>query len=261
MKKTGVLFLLAAVIFASCKKEKDDKDGIFKGPEMQVHYGKAWTWVQLDHNGNPQKMAIAINDAAMNSLPTTGGDNGHNHGNNGVNNWVLNFHPKANISPFNYLGLDWNPVGHEPDPIYGKSHFDFHFYMMTPAEVDAIPAYEADSIKFKNSPAPAYLPVNYFNAGGGVPKMGAHWVDPTSPEFIGQPFTQTFIYGSYNGKVNFYEPMITLDFIKNNNNFERVIPQPMKVQKSGYYPTKLKIVKHDGVTDIILDGMVYRTES
>ena len=55
--------------------------------------------------------------------------------------------------------------------------------------------------------------------------------------------------------------MITLDFIKNNNNYERAIPQPAKVQKSGYYPTKLKIVKHDGVTDIILDGMVYRTQS
>ena len=91
--------------------------------------------------------------------------------------------------------------------------------------------------------------------------MGAHWIDVTSSEFNGKPFTQTFIYGSYNGKVTFYEPMITLDFIKNNNNFERAIPQPAKVQKSGYYPTKLKIVKHDGVTEIVLDGMVYRAQS
>ncbi len=51
--------------------------------------------------------------------------------------------------------------------------------------------------------------------GGGVPQMGAHWVDVTSPELNGSTFAQTFIYGSYDGQVNFYEPMITLDFLKN----------------------------------------------
>jgi len=133
--------------------------------------------------------------------------------------------------------------------------------MMTPAEVAAIPPYEVDSLKFKNWPAPAYLPAGYFNAGGGVPQMGAHWVDPTSGEFNGLGFTQTFIYGSYDGKVTFYEPMITLEFLKATSNFERTIPQPAKVQKTGYYPTKLRVVKHDGLTEIILDGFAYRTQS
>jgi hypothetical protein len=91
--------------------------------------------------------------------------------------------------------------------------------------------------------------------------MDAHWIDVTSPELNGQPFTQIFLYGSFDGKVNFYEPMITMDFLKNNNNFEGNIPQPAKVQKSGYYPTKERVVKHDGVTEIILDGLVYRTQS
>jgi hypothetical protein len=55
--------------------------------------------------------------------------------------------------------------------------------------------------------------------------------------------------------------MITLEFLKDNSNFERSIPQPAKVQKTGYYPTKMRVVKHDGVTEIILDGFVYRTQS
>jgi len=148
-----------------------------------------------------------------------------------------------------------------PESIYGIPHFDFHFYLTSPEEVAAIPAYEVDSLKFKNWPAPDYFPTNYFNAGGGVPQMGVHWIDITSPEFNGQPFTQTFIYGSYDGKVTFYEPMITLDFLKNNSNFTRDIPQPAKVQQSGYYPTKLRVTKHDGVTEIILDGFRYRTQS
>jgi hypothetical protein len=263
MKKTGILLLLAATIFASCEKENHDKSGILKGSVAQVHLGKAWTWVEVDQNGNPRKMAVSIDDAALNSLPTSvkGEGGGHNHGHEGINNWALKFHPKANVNPFQYVGLDWNPIGHEPEPIYGKSHFDFHFYAMSPAEVDAIPPYEVDSAKFKNSPAPAYFPLNYINPGGGVPKMGAHWIDVTSPELSGKPFTETFIYGSYNGKVTFYEPMITLDFIKKSSNFERNIPQPAKVQKTGYYPTKLRIVKQNGVTDIILDAMVFRTQS
>ncbi len=127
--------------------------------------------------------------------------------------------------------------------------------------MEAIPPYEADSSKFNNWPAPDYLPEHYFNPGGGVPQMGTHWVDLTSPEFNGQPFTQTFIYGSYDGKITFHEPMITLEFLKNSSDFERDIPQPVKVQKSGYYPTKERVVKHDGVTEIVLEGFVYRTQS
>jgi hypothetical protein len=43
--------------------------------------------------------------------------------------------------------------------------------------------------------------------------MGSHFVDITSPEFNGGIFTQTFIFGSYESNVIFYEPMITLDYL------------------------------------------------
>ncbi len=260
MKKISFLFLTLGIITTSCKKDNDEKSGVFKGPEVQVHNGKAWTWIQFSKTGLPERMGVTITDAALNSLPVGGdGEAGHDH--SGENNWVLKLHPKAGVTAFDHVGLDWNPMGHEPEPIYGKPHFDFHFYMMSPEAVAAIPPYEMDSLKFKNFPAPAYFPANYINPGGGVPQMGAHWIDVTSSELNGQPFTQTFIYGSYDGKVNFYEPMITLDFLKTNSNFERTIPQPAKVQKNGYYPTKERVVKHDGVTEIVLDGLVYRSQS
>ncbi|MDP4263565.1 MAG: DUF5602 domain-containing protein [Bacteroidota bacterium] len=254
MKKFLWVLLPVAALFTACKKPGDDKAGIFKGPEIQVHNGKAWSWIQTDNSGNPERLAITLTDAALNSVPVGGGAGDEN-------DWTLQFPPKANVTPFNHAGLDWNPNGHEPPGIYDQPHFDFHFYMMTPAEVAAIPPYNMDSLKFKNWPAPSYFPANYFNPGGGVPQMGTHWVDLTSGEFNGQGFTQTFIYGSYDGKVTFYEPMITLEFLKNNSNFERAIPQPAKVQKTGYYPTKLRVVKHDGVTDIMLDEFVYKTQS
>ena len=257
MKK--ILFVaLAAIAFVACKKDDLERNGIYKGPVANVHGGKAWTWVQINKNGNPERLAVAITDEALNTVPV-GGEGNHGHGDE--NTWTLSFHPKASVTPFNHLGMGWNPNGHEPEPIYGKPHFDFHFYMITPQQVDAIPPYGVDSAKFKNSPAPAYLPPTYINPGGGVPKMGAHWIDVTSPEISGAPFTQTFIYGSFDGRVTFYEPMITLDFLKNNSNFERAIPQPAKVQKSGWYPTKMKVAKHDGLTEVILDCFIYRQQS
>lgn len=252
--------MACSLFTASCKKEDNEMSKTFKGPEVQVHNGKAWTLLTTDQAGNPAKLAVVIDDAAMNSLPTAGHDHpGHDH--SGTNNWILKLHPKAAGSIFDHVGLDWNPAGHEPDPIYGKPHFDFHFYMISITAVAAIPPYEVDSVKFKNSPGVDYLPAGYFNAGGGVPQMGAHWVDPTSGEFNGQPFGQTFLYGSFDGKVTFAEPMITLDFIRSHSTFERTIPQSKKVQKSGYYPTVMKILKHDGVTEILLDGFVYRAQS
>ncbi len=117
-----------------------------------------------------------------------------------------------------------------------------------------------DTAKLNANPAPDYLPQNHV-PGPPVPQMGKHFIDVTSPEVNGQPFTQTFIYGTYDGKVTFYEPMITLAFLKSNSSFERPIPQPSKFRKAGYYPTKMRISKHDGVTDIVLDGFVQRQTS
>lgn len=256
MKRFFLVSLTASILFTACKKD-DEKNGLYKGPVVKVHNGKAWTWVKLDKSGNPERVGVTIDDAALNSVPVGGGDGGHNH----ENSWTLAFHHKASNIPFNHLAMGWNPEGHEPPGIYDIPHFDLHFYMMTPAQVAAIQPYEVDSLKFKNWPAPAYFPATYFNPGGGVPQMGTHWLDATAREFNGQPFTETFIFGSFDGKVTFYEPMITLDFLKTQSNFERAIPQPAKFQKTGYYPTKMRVVKHDGLTEIVLDNFVYRTQS
>jgi hypothetical protein len=261
MKKI-LVFAIAAVSFAFCDKNEGGggKESTLKGPEVAVHGGKAWTWVKTDKQGNPLKVGITLDAQAMNTVPIGNNGSGHNHGTG--NDWVVKFSDVAGaIVPFNFVGLNWNPNGHEPEHIYDKPHFDFHFYSQTPEEVMAIPAYEVDSAKFKNVPAADYFPANYINPGGGIPMMGAHWLDVTSGELNGKPFTETFIFGSYDGKVTFYEPMITHEFLKSQTNYERVIPAPAKFQKDGWYPTVMRIVQHDGLTDIVLDKMVYRHKS
>lgn len=66
---------------------------------------------------------------------------------------------------------------------------------------------------------------------GGEHDMSINMFVPPKPGG-GQKFTQTFIFGSYYGKVAFMEPMITWDFLKNSTTFTRAIHQPAKFQKN-----------------------------
>lgn len=71
--------------------------------------------------------------------------------------------------------------------------------------------------------------------------MGWHWVDSASPEFHGQPFTSTFVYGYYNGKMNFLEPMADLSFLEDHPHFSATVKEPEKVTTAGWYPAQYKV--------------------
>jgi hypothetical protein len=254
MKKIFLLVATSTLLFA-CDKEKN-KEGVFKSQEVTIHGGKAWSQVRLNKDGVPQQLSLVLNDDVLNTVPIGGEGDGHDgHG----NDLFIPLHNKAiESTPFKTIMLNWNKNGHEPAGIYTLPHFDFHFYTTPESEVMGY----TDTVKMDhNLPAAAYVPPTYIAPGPGIPMMGKHYIDVTSPELNGQTFTQTFLYGSYDSKVVFMEPMITLAFLKNTTSFERAIPQPSKYQQSGYYPTKLRIVKHDGVTEIILDGFVQRQAS
>lgn len=258
MKKT-LLVITAACFLLSCKKsDKLENEGIFTGAQTEMHHGKTWSWVKVDKDGKPAQVGISLTNAVLNNVPVGNETQSGHHSHS--DNLFLDLPAKAlEITPFKAIGLDWNPEGHPPVQVYGLPHFDFHFYMMTAAEVNNA----TDMAKLTKEPAEGYIPANHFNAGP-VPQMGTHWIDATSPELHPtnpSRFTQTFIYGSYDGKVNFYEPMATLEYLKATTNFERQIPQPAKFQVSGYYPTIFRIVKEGTLTNIILDGFVYRQAS
>jgi hypothetical protein len=87
--------------------------------------------------------------------------------------------------------------------------------------------------------------------------MGVHWSDLRSPELqklLGKPeafkpFTATFIHGTWDGQIHFWEPMITLAHLleKKATVDEAVrdqlipLPIPAKYQQPGYYPTSYRI--------------------
>ena len=67
--------------------------------------------------------------------------------------------------------------------------------------------------------------------------MGVHWTSVNAPELNGQPFTSTFIFGSWDGQFIFVEPMVTKAYLETHPNATTAIPQPARWNNPGRYPT------------------------
>ena len=194
------------------------------GETRVVGNGVAYSWVKLDGAGKPLAVGVTLTESALTGLPEL------TPGMKEMPEYTLALPKEAAATPFDHIGLNWNPKGHEPNGIYGVPHFDFHFYTLNREERRQITAIGPDRAKCDREPPAGYLPAGYVVAPGSqVPQMGEHWVDPASPEFHGEQFTRTFIYGSYDGRVAFLEPMITKAFLETRREDTRPIklPRPM----------------------------------
>ena len=211
---------------------KDNKIKTFKGPEVSMGNGKARSVIILDDNNNPLSLTIEMSNAAFTGLPEA------------ETAYLLPLHLKAKeTTPFNHITVNWNPHGHEPNHVYDLPHFDFHFYKISVQERLSIMPYSGASVPlFDLLPPPGYMPPTYIPTPAGVPQMGKHWIDVTSPELNGHTFSKTFIYGSYNGNVIFMEPMVTLGLIESGANSETNIATPQYFGPNNtYYPTVYRI--------------------
>ncbi len=239
----------------SRQSNPSEKYNTFYGPQVQMGNGHVRTWVNITHDGKPLAIGVEMTDGALTNLPQDPNDHA-------AATWPLTLHQKAKaVTPFDHVVIDWNVHGHPPVGIYSFPHFDFHFYKISLAAQMAIPPYEIDSAGF-NMPIPeGYMPPIYVRIPGGVPQMGAHWFDPTSPEWHGMGFTSTFIYGTYDGHVTFEEPMITLATLQSGNMIQKPIPQPQYYDPTHtYYPTMYSIWQNpsNGRHYVSLNNMVWR---
>jgi hypothetical protein len=71
--------------------------------------------------------------------------------------------------------------------------------------------------------------------------MGVHAINPQGPEFHNQPFTAAFLYGYYNKRLTFLEPMASLEYLKSKPSFSAPVPRPKAYSKQGAYPSKYSI--------------------
>ena len=222
-------------------KQNSEKVNVFKGPEIQYGSGKARSWVSVNHNGFPIEIGFELTEDVFDDLSLL--DSGHEL------TIVLPLHHKAKeFTPFEHLGLNYQPQGH--GPVFMKPHFDFHFYTITNEERMAIPEYNENDQSivdaFNLFPDMSKMPADYlkFPGQGGVyPMMGKHWV-PQDWQTGYDPFTHVMIYGSYAQKNIFTEPMVTVDYLLSGKEFSGNYSQPESFEETNNYPTKYNIY-HD----------------
>jgi hypothetical protein len=245
----GSILFLGLLLF-SCQKDSLDKkssvlndqslagksgdaskSNTFYGPQVQLGNGKVRTFTRINHAGNPEEIGVEITEGALSGLPTEGDH--HDLAN------PLTLHQKAkDVTPFDHVSFDWNPNGHPPF-FFSVPHFDVHFYMISMAERMEIPEYSPSSAPlFDNLPTADYIPANYAAGPGGEPMMGKHW-SPPPPSFL--PFSKVMIWGSYNGRFTFIEPMVTYDYLMSGISFSSAFGQPLKFPEAGNYPTVYNI--------------------
>lgn len=215
------------------------KAGTFYGTAASFAQGSARAWVTTDASGAPTAMGVVMTAASLQGLPTTSPP-----GPNPMALMVtLPLPEQAKGIGFDHAELGWNPTGHAPVHIYDVPHFDLHFYMIDgAAEAAILPSDPQFAAKAGNFPTGAFVPTGYHAPPGTpadnvIPQMGVHWVDATSPEFNGQPFTKTFIFGSWDGRFIFVEPMIAKAYLETLPNAEQAIPQPATWPTAGRFPT------------------------
>jgi len=227
----------------------------YNGPHRDLGNGSAYAFETIDVNGKPIAIGLRMSEAVLTGLQSEPPHDG--------TGWetIIPLPKKAATSGYDHIGIDWNPKGHIPNGIYDRPHFDFHFYMISQAEKEKITAKGEDLARAHKAPAPEYMPEGYIlPKGTEVPRMGAHAIDPSSPEFNKHRFTKTFIYGFYDGQMVFFEPMMTKAFLETKPNTTDRIKLPKSYAKNGYHPTAYS-VRYDAIQrefEISLDNLVYK---
>lgn len=236
-------------------KEADNIKTIL-GDVVPFGNGTARSWVKKDATGAYTAVGVTLTEAAMQGLPED-----VTPGLVWMVEYVLNLPTEASDLPFNHIGINWNPKGHMPSGVYNVPHFDFHFYTTTRDIRNKITARGKDLETCRNAPAKGEVPEGYmFAPESEEPGMGGHWVDGGSHEFHGKDFTATFIYGSYDSKVIFWEPMITKKYIESKPNISIPLKVPQSYAIAGYYPTTYSILYDEQRKEhtIALEGMKMR---
>jgi hypothetical protein len=140
-----------------------------------------------------------------------------------------------------HMGINWEAHGHPPAH-FMTPHFDFHFYNITPSQVQAIDC-EDDS-------KPARLPAGYALpdvdvpglgtlVGLCVPRMGMHAMERQETKET-DPFQASMMLGYYAGKPIFFEPMVARARLLQASDFELDVPAVDGLPPGIVYPSRLR---------------------
>lgn len=258
----ALLLLIALPFLAACDSSSDEPPGptTLVGERATFGDAEARSWVR-SADGVPEAVGVTFGADALDHLLAEhdeGGGTGH-----GMFELALDL-PDVSGLPFDHVTLDWNPQGHEPPGLFDLPHVDVHFYLFTSAERDAItPADPEWEEKLAAMPGEAAIPPGYVPTPGGVPRMGAHWIDTADPTYApGSLFREVVIYGFYDGEMAFVEPMLTADFVRSREAVDETLAVPAVYPERGYYPTRYT-ARYDaeaGEYTVAIEGLTLHEE-
>ena len=255
------------------------------GVSAKLGNGEVSTYAEVDASGAPKVIGLMFAASALENLPA--GTDMHacfdknRDGKINPGTECLPSHERVlplpseltrrADMPFKWLLLNWNPAGHLPPGIYDTPHFDVHFMVESIENIYAIhpgpcgpEMVRCDQLAIGRKPVPGnYVPAGYVDVGAVVPGMGNHLIDVAGPEFKGEKFKRSWIYGVYDGRVTFYEEMVTRAHLLSKPSECRPIPAPDAVAVSGYYPTQscIRYVAAKDAYTVSLEGFAMRQAS
>jgi hypothetical protein len=235
------------------------------GNPVSVGKGHAQTFVSLKRSTEPVAIGVRFDAHTLEGLSP-----------HEMTETVLRFPASVKATPFDHFTFNWNPHGHLPPKIYDVPHFDFHFYTITKQARDEITPGECTTAQDGRIPDPPgsvpvacdafdhamqplsadMRPPDFKLVPAMAPNMGNHLIDFTAPEFNGQPFTHTYIWGVYGGSLIFFEPMLTTDFLKAREDVCEAIKAPKAMPEAGWYPTRycVRYVADEDAYTVSLDS-------
>lgn len=281
-----VLFAALTILGCSHNRQSGSPTGRSLGANSSVGKGTVSSYAEFDKNGDPKAIGLVFQAGALDGLPSVHSDGHHcfDHNNDGkidldkecfgAHEWVIPLPSEAarhSEIPFKWVGLNWTPHGHLPPGVYDLPHFDVHFYIDPIENVFAIKSgpcgpefVGCDQFKLATRPlASNYMHSDFKNVDAVAPAMGNHLVDTTGPEFNKQKFTQTWIYGVYDGRVTFYENMLTREYLLSQPTTCLPLKMPPAVGVRGYYPTQscIRYLAEANEYTISMEGFVLRDAS
>lgn len=239
LRRTVALVLAAAAV-AACAPSRASTNAkgemTVLGDTEALGLGIATPYAIIDKQGNPVEIGVRLTEKALDGLPQ--GD--------APSMYVLNFPEEAAKTPVKNLMLNWYPKGRKPAELFGEPQLAFHFYTIDHGEAMGINP-KAETAKANNLLDPKYVAKDFIAEPGDpvektVPAMGLHWLDATREFGPGKPeFSEVFVYGSWDSKLIFLEPLATRKYLLTKPNLTAEVKQPAAFQKDAYYPTKYGI--------------------
>ena len=284
---TGSTALVVGIAMAviGCGPRDQSTDRVV-GQSWELGDGTVSTYAELDNSGAPTVIGVVYSAGALEGLPTARSDQHHCFDRNADgavdgNTECFATHEAAiplpdavgtrSDIPFKWVLFNWNPVGHIPPNVYDVPHFDIHFYIEPVANVFALqdgpcgPEFiRCDQFELGKKPVPSnYVHPDFQNVDAVAPAMGNHLLDLSGPEFRGEEWQRSWIFGVYDGRVTFYEEMVTRAFLLSHPDACVPIKSPAAVALTGYYPTQ-SCIRYDaqaGEYTVSMEAFVLREAS